>query len=90
LQAGHFLPGRSDTVLFDEEGCHCQCKRCNVFLAGAWPAYYRFMQGHVGQEAIEKMIDKWVVGEKSYSIEQLQKLEKYYQGKVSVLLARKG
>jgi len=57
LQAGHFVPGRTDAILFDEDCVHAQCYRCNCVL-DAWPEYYRFMQKEYGQEKIEQLIDQ--------------------------------
>jgi len=37
LQAGHFIPGRRNAVLFSEEGVHPQCYHCNIGLNGNWP-----------------------------------------------------
>lgn len=57
LQAGHFVPGRATSILFDEDCAHAQCYRCNVILGGNWPKYYKFMQQEYGQEMIEYFID---------------------------------
>lgn len=43
LQAGHFIPGRTDAALFDEEQVNAQCYRCNIKLQGMWHKYYMFM-----------------------------------------------
>lgn len=61
LQAGHFIPGRTRAILFDEMCVHAQCYRCNVKLDGAWPPYYRFMQKEYGQNVIEELVDKYGV-----------------------------
>ena len=34
LQAGHFIPGRRNSNLFYERGCHAQCYNCNINLKG--------------------------------------------------------
>ncbi len=57
LHAGHFIPGRMNSILFNEQAVHIQCFRCNVVLGGNWPLYYRFMQSLYGQEIIEDLID---------------------------------
>jgi hypothetical protein len=59
LQAGHFIPGRTRAILFDERCVHAQCYRCNHKLQGNWPPYYRFMQKVYGQNVIEELIDLW-------------------------------
>jgi len=44
LQAGHFIPGRMDSILFEPTCVHAQCYRCNMRRQGEWVKYYRFMQ----------------------------------------------
>ena len=36
-QAGHAIPGRRNSVLFDDSICRLQCRRCNIFMGGRWP-----------------------------------------------------
>ena len=55
LQAGHFIPGRHNAVLFDERNCWPQCYACNVVLGGNGPKFYKFMLGIFGQRAIDKL-----------------------------------
>lgn len=57
LHGGHFIPGRMNSILFNERCVHAQCFRCNIVLGGNWPLYYRFMQQVYGQETIEELID---------------------------------
>ena len=57
LQAGHFIPGRGNAVLFDEKGVHAQCYNCNINLKGNWPGYYKFMLEKYGQDEINRLID---------------------------------
>ncbi len=42
-QAGHFVDGRNNSVLYDERLIHVQCVRCNVFLKGNKVVYTVFM-----------------------------------------------
>lgn len=79
LQAGHFVPGRNDSVLFDEELVNAQCYRCNVILAGMWPRYYRVMQDRHGQDWIEGKIDQWERDKEELTISKLKALETLYQ-----------
>ena len=84
LQAGHFLPGRTDAILFDEDGVHAQCYRCNCHLQGDWPAYYRFMQKEYGQEKIEQMIDQRNE-EVEMTVEWIQEAYDYYVKRIEEL-----
>lgn len=43
LQAGHWIPGRTGSVLFNEDLVHAQCMRCNVWLHGNLSAYAMYM-----------------------------------------------
>lgn len=65
LQAGHFIPGRTDAILFDERQVHAQCYRCNMKLQGMWHKYYLFMldKGYT-HEDIQVMI-----AESEYAVE---------------------
>lgn len=88
LQAGHFMPGRSDTVLLDERGVNAQCYRCNIETQGNWPGYYRAMQRMHGQETIEAMIDEWERNDVHYTADQLSGLELFYKMEVEKILKK--
>ena len=38
-QAGHSIPGRTNSVLFDDSICRPQCVSCNVFRRGNYPIF---------------------------------------------------
>jgi hypothetical protein len=85
LQAGHFIPGRTDAILFDETQVHAQCYRCNVKLQGMWHKYYAFMldEGWT-HEDIQQMIEhcddpvgftrEWFDVSMAYYTEETEKL----------------
>jgi len=58
LQAGHFLPGRRNSVLFDERNCHAQCIGCNTFGRGKPIEYREFMKEKYGEKVIEELEQK--------------------------------
>lgn len=80
LQAGHFIPGRGNSILFDERGVHPQCYRCNINLKGNWDAYYLFMKNEYGLDVVDDLIAlkrKIVI----FNEEDFQKIiDKYGQG----------
>jgi hypothetical protein len=76
LQAGHFIPGRHNSVLFDLRNCHSQCMRCNVFLKGNPIKYYRFMLDVYGKDVIDEL-DKLDGETKQFKVWQLK--EQYDQ-----------
>ena len=53
--AGHFVPGRSDAVLFEEHNCHLQCARCNRFAQGAFVEYELALRDLNGEEEVERL-----------------------------------
>lgn len=77
LQAGHFIPGRHISVLFDERNCHPQCYHCNVGLKGNPVSYYKWMLEYYGQEIIDKLIslDKQPLKLKVFELVEIK--EKY-------------
>ena len=79
LQAGHFLPGRHNSVLYDERNCHAQCYRCNIPLKGNWVVYIDVMKSMYGTRAINalKKKDKELKQFKPYELEAL--IEIYQQ-----------
>jgi hypothetical protein len=56
LQAGHFIPGRRNSILFEPACVHAQCYNCNTTLKGNWPGYYEFMLKHYGQDMIDHLL----------------------------------
>jgi len=69
LQAGHFIAGRNNAVLFCERGCNPQCYSCNVGKHGNTVAYYKWMLKEFSQDVIDELIlesnqtRKWLAGE---------------------------
>lgn len=60
LQAGHFVDGRNNTVLFDRKLVHPQCYRCNCVLSGNKIRYVLFMKKRykLSDNDIKKLDDK--------------------------------
>jgi hypothetical protein len=56
LQAGHFVGGRTNALLFDEEIVYTQCANCNLYLRGNYQSYTLFMLKEVGEEKIEEFL----------------------------------
>lgn len=61
-QAGHFLDGRNNSILFDDRGCQIQCLGCNYYGGGTHTNvkknYYEFMLKTYGQEVIDELVEK--------------------------------
>lgn len=58
LQAGHFIGGRTNVVLYDERIVYSQCSSCNVNppygLGGNYVEYFVFMEKEWGREKIDE------------------------------------
>lgn len=58
LQAGHFVAGRNNSILFREDNCHAQCVGCNFFgrNSRSYGNYYEFMKAKYGLQTIDDLI----------------------------------
>ena len=55
LHAGHFIAGRGNAILFEENGVHPQCYVCNVRKHGDQLNYYRFMVRTYGEDEVARL-----------------------------------
>lgn len=55
LQAGHFVDGRTASILFDENLVNAQCYSCNVMKSGNKDSYTPKMIHKWGLERVEQM-----------------------------------
>ena len=75
LQAGHFIDGRGNSVLFVEDLVHIQCYRCNCLMSGNKDSYTPYMIRRYGEEKVKKM---YLLKHMSRSMSVLE-LEAIYQ-----------
>lgn len=78
MQAGHFIDGRTNSILFDERGVFPQCYRCNCMLSGNKVEYFRFMQNYYGDEVIDELRALRLQAKK-YSVSELEEIINHYQ-----------
>lgn len=76
--AGHFLGGRTNGILFDDRGIHFQCKPCNGFRGGEQAIYKDFMLERYGQEVIDELYAQRKA-EKQFSKQELIEKILWYQ-----------
>ena len=55
MQAGHFIAGRTLSLLFDDRNCHSQCYGCNVGRNGSYVEYFLYMEERYGREVIDEL-----------------------------------
>lgn len=86
LQAGHFLPGRTNGILLDERGVHAQCAGCNLYGGGAQAQYYRYMRERYGQDVIDSLVEAKLCSCK-LTASDYQTLAKVYRRRTDAMLA---
>jgi len=52
---GHYVPGRSDSVLFDEHNAHAQCNSCNRWRQGMFIEYEIALVTKYGADEVERL-----------------------------------
>ena len=52
-QAGHFISGRTNAILLDEDLVHLQCYHCNIGLSGNYVEYFVAMEQLYTREEID-------------------------------------
>ena len=83
-QAGHFIPGRGNSILFDERGVHAQCYNCNHTLKGNWTEYLPYMKRRYGQDVVDELLAvKYRV--RKFTPAELEKMRDDYKAKWQVL-----
>jgi hypothetical protein len=55
MQTGHFVPGRTFSVLYREDNVAPQCSYCNNYLHGATDRFRLWMSAVRGDETIERL-----------------------------------
>lgn len=80
--AGHFIDGRRNSILFDPRNCHFQCKGCNGNLRDGnisrnqkdiKNAYFRFMKQKYGLKVIREL-ERKNKEHKQFSVNELEGL----------------
>jgi hypothetical protein len=72
LQAGHFVPGRTNNILFDEEIVHSQCSYCNNALEGNHHNYRKAILDLYGKGYDEVLEQRRFVIRKKFTEEELK------------------
>ena len=76
--AGHFIPGRHNSILFEETCVHFQCRRCNRFMGGE-PLKYRRAIVRLYGEGYDIKLEEQAMESKKFSREELLEKKKHYQ-----------
>jgi hypothetical protein len=79
MQAGHFISGRTLSLLFDHRNCHTQCYGCNVGRNGSYVEYFIYMEERYGRKVIDELrrlkyqSKKYGIGDYERLIEELER-----------------
>lgn len=94
-QAGHFIGGRTNSVLFDERLVHVQCRMCNIWLGGNYVSYTLYMLTKHTREEVEEFqalkhkTVKYSIGDLlDLESELKEKIKAYEQGTTRVNTSR--
>lgn len=89
LQAGHFVQGRGNGVLFSEMGVHAQCRQCNIFNRGKLDEYAKYMYNRYDKEAVDNLIaNKYNLVK--FTLSDLEKIGDKYKKKYKELVEKYG
>ncbi|KKT68112.1 MAG: hypothetical protein UW63_C0087G0007 [Candidatus Uhrbacteria bacterium GW2011_GWF2_44_350] len=77
-QAGHFIDGRGNAVLFEEELVHLQCRQCNLFKHGNKEAYETKMVELYGSKKVEAL-KQLRHTTKEYTKEDYERIRDFYK-----------
>lgn len=78
MQAGHFIAGRGNSILFLETNVHPQCYICNIRKHGNQLVYYRFMVRTYGEKEV-KRLEKLSAKPRAFTVKELEELIKTYE-----------
>lgn len=81
IQAGHFIDGRFNSILFDERGIHPQCGVCNVVFNGRKEEYFLFMEARYGREVIDEL-RRQRNESRNFTVEELQGMIAAYKQRI--------
>ena len=82
--AGHFIQGRGNSILFDETCVHLQCKRCNLFLNGNQLPYRRAIVQMYG-EGYDEYLENKAKEVRQFERWELEEMKEMYKRKIKEL-----
>lgn len=84
LQAGHYVPGRTNNILFDEEIVHAQCSYCNNVLEGNHHNYRKAILDLYGNGYDEVLQQRRYIYKK-FTMSELKELLETYKQEIKAL-----
>ena len=93
MQAGHFVSGRTNGILFDDRGIYAQCMACNVFGQGKPLEYMIALERMLGREEASKLRDELLWFKKrvlQFRCSDLEMIIDDYKQRIKQLIKEKG
>ena len=84
LQAGHYVQGRHNSILFSEDGVNAQCRQCNIFKGGNLKEYRKHLIEEYGEGFPDKLDEQNILRDK-FTEEELAEITRIYTDKTEVL-----
>ena len=82
MHTGHFVAGRTASILFEEDNVSPQCYECNKWRSGAADDYKTWMRHVRGQETIERLNKlRWEV--RQFTHESLVDMKLEFQARLT-------
>ena len=85
--AGHFIAGRGNSILFDETCTHLQCKLCNGPLHGNQLPYRRAIVAKYG-EGYDEYLERKAKQVRQFETWELEAMKEMYRDKIKDLETR--
>ena len=85
LDCGHFVPGRTDALLYDEHNARAQCQACNRFRQGQWVEFERALLDRYGLQEVTRL-KRLKYSPVQYSVPELRAIADKYREKYKTLL----
>ncbi len=84
---GHFVPGRSDSLLYDEHNAHGQCQACNRFKQGMWVEHEAAIREMYGDDEAERLKSmKLKPSQERLTEQDFKEITKYYRAETERLI----
>ena len=90
-QAGHFVSGRSNNVLFDDQLVYAQCSACNNYGSGRQWEFGKFLMEKFGYDyaTLDEMQSRKNIVKK-YTMQELKELKEYFDKEADRIIKEKG
>ncbi len=100
MDAGHWISGRRESILFEEDGIHPQCHKCNRYhITNPWgvtakqksvdAAYDEYMLATYGQDRMDELLIRNQKS-KTYTKGELLEMIEGYKVRINIVKKAKG